>query len=345
MSASGLAGRTGSVPPSTTRRTLLAERGGHVVALLLLLGMLGGGVGAAAAADGRSGTAPEAGHRLYLGTCAGCHGPDATGDGPDADLSAVPPPALRGSTVLARHSDAELIAFVREGRRFRVGIRPALLAQHAQETDTLVTFLQGLPGRDWDTIDAGADVYRSRCLPCHDAYGRPQATVPAGVQRPPRDLSQRVFQTTVDDAALIELVRHGRHGMPTLVPHITDEESRQLVAYVRLLSPGYALYTRYCQVCHGAHGEGAQGVVVEATAPRLVFDDEYFWNQPPERIRHAVWHMLREAKPTMPHFSAVLDDQEVATILRWLRSLPPPAPSPAPAGAPPDAPPGGAPLP
>lgn len=322
--------------PEPTWRTPIegwSARGARCVFVLVACVLMGSGAAHADAGDAP--TSVAAGRRLYLHACSGCHGQTAEGDGPDAALWSSPPADLRRSGVLTRYSDDELIGFVRDGRRLRLDVRPEALRQHAEETDALVTFVRRLPSRDWEKIDGGREIYLDRCVPCHDRYGRPQATVPAGVRHRPRDLSHPTFQTGVDDTDLVQLVRHGRNGMPALVPRVDEEDAVRLVAYVRLLSPGHTLYVRYCETCHGPHGEGAQGLVVEAGAPRFAFDQEHFRQHSPERTRRAVWHMLRDAKPAMPHFASVVSDADVVAILRYLRALPPlPAPSSGPAKPP-----------
>jgi mono/diheme cytochrome c family protein len=230
---------------------------------------------------------------------------------------------LRASDVLRRYDDKALTALVREGRHLRLEVRPEALRVHTEETAALETFLRRIPALDWDAVEAGRDVYLERCVPCHDAFGRPQAVLPEGVHHAPRNLADPAFQTAVSDAALRELVRHGKAAMPALVPRISPEEAADLSAFVRVLSPGYALYVRHCEVCHGPRGQGLRGVAVEAGTAQLAFDEAFFAARSAEAVHSAVWHMLRNAKPTMPHFTYVLSEDDVRAILAYLRSLPP----------------------
>jgi len=48
------------------------------------------------------------------------------------------------------------------------------------------------------------------------------------------------------------------------VPRLTDQEATEAISFVRLLSPGFELYTRHCAACHGddGHGVGSFGEVV-----------------------------------------------------------------------------------
>jgi mono/diheme cytochrome c family protein len=275
------------------------------------------------AADDAAATLLTAGRRHYIRSCAGCHGVGARGDGPDATFLVQRPADLRASNVLRRYDDRALTEFVREGRHLRLDVRPEALRLHTEETAALETFLRRIPALDWDAVEAGRDVYLERCVLCHDAFGQPQAVLPGGVQRTPRNLADPAFQSGTSDTALRELVRHGKEAMPALVPRITPQEAADLAAFVRVLSPGYGLYVRHCEVCHGPRGQGVRGVAVEAGTAQLAFDEAFFAGRSPEAVHSAVWHMLRDAKPTMPHFTYVLSDRDVRAILAYLRSLPP----------------------
>jgi mono/diheme cytochrome c family protein len=92
------------------------------------------------------------------------------------------------------------------------------------------------------------------------------------------------------------------------------------VSFVRLLSPGYELYYRYCVSCHGPHGRS--GETKAGGRPRFVFDERYFRSLYAEELRERIWHMLRGVKPEMPHFEATLTAGDVRAILAYLRSLP-----------------------
>jgi mono/diheme cytochrome c family protein len=284
---------------------------------------LAAGAATASAADDAAAALLTAGRREYIRSCAGCHGVGARGDGPDATFLVQRPADLLGSDVLRRYDDKALTALVRDGRQLRLDVRPEALRLHTEQSAALEAFLRRIPALDWDAVEAGRDLYLERCVPCHDAFGQPQAVLPAGVQRAPRNLADPAFQTGTSDAALRELVRHGKQAMPALMPRISPEEAADLTAFVRVLSPGYALYVRHCEVCHGARGQGVHGVAVEAGTAQLAFDEAFFAGRSPEAVRSAVWHMLRDAKPTMPHFTYVLSDGDVRAILAYLRSLPP----------------------
>lgn len=263
------------------------------------------------------------GRGLYFRHCFDCHGPKARGDGPDAEYLARRPADLVAGGALDRYSDEEIVRFVREGRELRLEVRPGALRRHVKDSEAIYQFLRRLPSMDWEKVEGGEEIYFNRCTPCHDAYGRPQADLPEGVRRAPRDLSDPGFQKKVTDEELLAAIRHGRRGMPALVPPPGPEEARRLLPFVRLLSPGYALYDRFCLGCHGAYGEGAVGALGDALAPGFAFDGEFFRTKSAEEIRAGIWHMLREKSRRMPHFRDLLTEEEVKAILVYLRTLTP----------------------
>ena len=286
------------------------------VVLVYALGFTFGAAGRAAA------EAPEEakGRILFLRNCSECHGLEAAGDGPEGQFLAKAPANLRDGRILSRYRDEEITAFVREGKALRIDLRPERVKQHADETEALYQFIRKLPEIDWQKWEAGERVYVERCVDCHDYYGRPSALRPEGIAAP-RDLSDPKLQASVTDDELAKLARHGKKGMPALVPPLSEADAKRVAAYVRILSPGYALYDRYCVDCHGARGEGGTGPHVKGLAPKLAFDAEFFRLNYPDEVRRTIWHMLRDENPSMPHFREALSEADVKAILVYLRSL------------------------
>ena len=93
----------------------------------------------ALAAPATAQEATEAGGQLYMNACAGCHGADAIGDGPVAELLSLPVPDL---TRLAANNDGEFprleVIHVIDGR---TGIRA-----HGGPMPVFGTLLTGQPG-------------------------------------------------------------------------------------------------------------------------------------------------------------------------------------------------------
>ncbi len=273
--------------------------------------------------SGRAAAAPTPkpdavdGRRLYREYCSSCHGVGGQGNGPDAAIFAARPRSLREG-FLKRYSTDELVRRVREGQPLELALDLPALRARAGEVEDLVAYLKRLPGINWDLAVPGRDIFEERCALCHGSTGRPGPTLPEGFKRP-RDLSAPSFQSSVSDTELILVVRHGREGMPALTPRVSEEEARELAAYVRLLSPGYELYSKYCAACHGDTGQGNGNLAEQITRPRMAFDRDYFTHADPENLRANVWHMVRDEKPMMPHFRVLLTEAQARAIVEYLQ--------------------------
>jgi mono/diheme cytochrome c family protein len=263
--------------------------------------------------------ASPAGERLYLTSCAPCHGRSGAGDGPDAKLFASRPRDLRQG-FLGSYTTADLVRRVLDGRALQLAFDLPALRARAKEVESVVAYMRRLPDVDWPRVEGGEWIYTRRCEDCHGRYGEPVEAPPAGVRKP-RDLSDPAWQRSTSDQDLDMAVRHGRDGMPGLVPRLSDTEARQVALYVRLLSPGHVTYTQYCANCHGADGRGVGSFGEAMPLPTIVFDRDYFQRSDPERVRAKVWHMLEEHAPSMPHFRATLGEKEARAIIEYLRTL------------------------
>jgi len=284
---------------------------GIVVALTLLGAVSTAGAGAPSG---------ETGAQLYREACASCHGPAGRGDGWDADLYDPRPRDLR-SGFLDRYDTDDLVRRVREGKPLELALDLPALRARAVETEAIVAHLQRLPDANWRQLEVGQEVYVDRCELCHGPFGRGRGVVPPGVQRP-RDISDPAYQRGLSDQAMLEVVRHGRKGMPALVPQVPDADITALAAFVGLLSPGFELYSRHCAACHGDDGRADGGVTGTPQRPTVIFDRAYFQRRDPEEIRGAIWHMLAKKKPTMPHMRFILDEAPARAIIEYLKGAP-----------------------
>lgn len=291
----------------------------RTTAWLILFGAGLIAIGCVGPVDALSRSPDVNGGRLYRVYCASCHGDSGRGDGPDASIFEESPRDLRAG-LLNEYTKEEMVRRVREGRALALVLdRPALRA-HANDVEGLVAYLRRLPTVDWPRAQEGHEIYADRCTLCHGQLGRPLKTLPPGV-RVPRDLSDPKVQGSIRDSQLITLVRHGRKGMPALTPRVPEAEGPPLAAFVRLLSPGFALYERYCANCHGDDGHPVSSAGEVMHFPAVVFDRAYLAAHDAEALRAKVWHMLAEQKPAMPHYRWMLDDAQVGGIIDYLKSL------------------------
>ena len=262
------------------------------------------------------------GRFLFQAHCAECHGHDARGDGVDADLFSPPPANLRAG-ILSRYPEDVLVERIRHGRPLTLGRDPERLRARAGDTEMLIAHLRRLSTLPWRRLERGQEIYVDRCEVCHGAFGHPSTVVGRGVDKPPRDLSDPAYQRRTPDATLLEQARHGFRRMPAIDGLEVDENRQALLAYLRLLSPGYEHYSRFCAGCHGDDGRGPGVDWASSPRPHVVFDDAYFAKKDPEALRRNVWHMLDDNQPQMPHMSRVLTPRDVRLILTYLRGLPP----------------------
>jgi mono/diheme cytochrome c family protein len=274
-------------------------------------------VAAGARATPRARGAAVEGEGLYLAYCAACHGATGRGDGPDAPLFMPRPRNLRDG-LLERYETADLVRSVRNGAALSLALDPKALGARADEVEAIVAHMQRLPDVSWDLVWRGEEVFASQCTRCHGPFGQPHPLLRTDTVKTPRDLTDPSFQRSVDERALAETVRHGRKGMPAIPAVRTAEDLRALATFVRLLSPGYVLYGRYCASCHGEDGRGGD-VVDPGAKPAVLFDRAYFASHDGEQLRARAWHMLARQRPAMPHFRTRLDQGQVTAIIRFLR--------------------------
>jgi mono/diheme cytochrome c family protein len=283
--------------------------------LAFLIGLVSVAWGREAVDSTRTG-APEGG-RLYRARCAPCHGESGKGDGPDAAIF-LPAPRNLHDGLLDRYDVEAIVRMVRDGAALPLALDLPALKARAGEVETLVAHIERLPEIDWQLAERGEEIYVDRCEICHGPTGRAGPMQPPGV-RQPRDLSDPAFQHLVGDRELLTVVRHGRHGMPAIPALRSDEDAKALAAFVRVLSPGFTLYGRYCGSCHGESGR-AEDMVDPAHMPRVVFDRSYFKGRDPEELRTKVWHMLSEQRPAMPHFRESLSERQARAIVVYLKT-------------------------
>jgi len=288
-------------------KTSVKLRGLWRTAPLAILGCLSLATTAAASPDGR---------QLYLNNCAPCHGREGRGDGPDAEAFSEKPRNLREG-FLDKYSTDELVRRIREGKQLQLAVDLPALKRRVGDVNALTTHLRRLPSVDWELTREGWLIYTERCESCHGRYGTPPKNLPVGVQQP-RDLSDPAFQRSVTGAKLIDAVRHGRDGMPALAPRVPEDAGRPLAAFVQLLSPGFALYTRHCAACHGDDGLG-EGVPVIGTESPVKFDRAYFARTDGEDLANAVWHMVEDQKPAMLHYRWTIDENDARAIVEYLK--------------------------
>lgn len=273
-------------------------------------------------AHARSRVEPS-GRDLFLRECARCHGTQGRGDGPDAPFF-TPAPRDLTTGFLAEYEDEELVGRLRDGNPLSLSVDVEGRRIRAKRVENVVAHMGKLPSIEWAEVDAGGVVYGKRCEVCHGPFGHPWPApdLPAGVKTMPRDLSDPEMQTSMTDAQLARTFVHGRGSMPGVPPKLAQEESDQLVAFLRILSPGFETYSFYCAACHGDAGRGNGILPRDGQGPDVVFDEEYFGSKDQDELRAAVWHMMDVGGGGMPHFRGVVEDENLEVIVEYLKRRP-----------------------
>ena len=127
-------------------------------------------------------------------------------------------------------------------------------------------------------VTRGEQVYRTFCWNCHGPYGRGDGPAAQYLAVRPPDFTDPALRGGKSDEQILARLteRRGRpdakaHPMMVVVETVKAEALRDAIAYMRTLSvpgervsllAGRDIYNTFCQVCHGARGDG-QGPAAE----------------------------------------------------------------------------------
>jgi mono/diheme cytochrome c family protein len=240
------------------------------------------------------------------------------------------PPSLRRPELFVHNTEAELVARILLGKELTVPLASTAVQETETEVGALLAYLRRLPTRPWKEIAAGQQVYDSLCVSCHGIYGRGDGLMSLSLSPRPRDLSDPMYQKGVNDEELLRIITDGRGAMPGVKDVVGVEDRRAVIAFIRLLSPGYETYDRFCEVCHGATGVPPEVVQqelfgellggVETRTKTPIFDETYMQTHTDDQMRGWVRHMWKQNRAVMPHFGGELNAEEVRQILAYLRA-------------------------
>ncbi len=270
------------------------------------------------------------GEVLYIRYCGDCHGWEGRGNGPVAEYIRVPTPALQNRELLAAKSESQFVDLVLNGRP--TSIVPLLNnagPQTESEVTALLAHLRKLPSIDLEKTNAGQQVYDELCVSCHGLYGRGDGALASQMPVSLPDLSVSDYQNQHSDNELLQIIAKGKNAMPGTEDILDPEEIKAVIAFIRLFSPGYESYDRFCAACHGPDGSPMEYVVLTEEQDMTEYediyipalDDVYLETHSEEQLRKNIQHMLEINSPTMPHFAEELVASEVRQIYQYLKSL------------------------
>jgi mono/diheme cytochrome c family protein len=269
------------------------------------------------------------GEVLFLRHCAGCHGAGARGDGSVGTALGLHPRNLRQAGLFPEDHDPAWINRILHGKAMPVSVSSSQELASDTEVNSIVQHLRRLPTLPWSEIDQGEKIYDSLCLSCHGVYGHGDGPVVKTLPVPPRDLMAPPYQQQMTDEALFQVISEGKGAMPGSADILSIDDRKAVVAFVRLLIPGYESFDRYCVGCHGNKGRPVSREILDVLGqgdswtPPPALDKEFFRQRTDEQLRKSVRHMLTLNRAPMPHFAGELTADQVRQVLSYLRSLPP----------------------
>ncbi len=166
--------------------------------------------------------AREMGQRLFLNSCAQCHGSDAGG--------AKGFPNLTDGDWLYGGSPENIKTTLINGRAGVMPPFPQLDSKQIVDVANYVRSLSGLPADDLKAA-RGSEVYKSNCAACHGPEGKGNIALGAP------NLTDKVWLYGGSEATIVETVTKGRMAMmPSQDKVLSPEKIHLLTAYVWGLS-------------------------------------------------------------------------------------------------------------
>jgi cytochrome c oxidase cbb3-type subunit 3 len=166
--------------------------------------------------------AREMGQRLFLNSCAQCHGSDAGGGRGF--------PNLTDGEWLYGGSPENIKASIVNGRGGVMPAFPQLDSKQIVDVANYVRSLSGLPADDLK-VARGAEVFKANCVACHGPDGKGNIAIGAP------NLTDKTWLYGSSEATIVETVTKGRMAMmPTQDKVLSPEKIQLLTAYVWGLS-------------------------------------------------------------------------------------------------------------
>ena len=166
--------------------------------------------------------AREMGQRLFLNSCAQCHGSDAGGSKGF--------PNLTDRDWLYGGSPENIKTTIVNGRSGVMPPFPQLDSKQIVEVANYVRSLSGLPADDLKAA-SGADLFKSNCAACHGADGKGNIALGAP------NLTDKTWLYGGSEAVIVETITKGRMAMmPAQDKVLSPEKIHLLTAYVWGLS-------------------------------------------------------------------------------------------------------------
>ena len=87
-----------------------------------------------------------------------------------------------------------------------------------------------------DPLVLGNKIYQERCALCHGPEGKGDGPAAAGLNPKPRNHTDGAYMKTRTDDQLLEVIEHGKGGMPAWGGILTETEIHAALKHVRTLA-------------------------------------------------------------------------------------------------------------
>lgn len=84
-------------------------------------------------------------------------------------------------------------------------------------------------------VEKGEQIYKARCVLCHGPEGRGDGPGAAALNPKPRNHHDQAYMNSRTDAELLQVIHEGKGQMPAWKGVLTEDEMKQVLAYVRKL--------------------------------------------------------------------------------------------------------------
>ncbi|MBK1720012.1 c-type cytochrome [Thiocystis violacea] len=179
----------------------------------------------------------------------------------------------------------------------------------------------------------GWKVYNSSCILCHGPQGRGDGSLAKKLGIEAADFRERRQKLDgLSDQALLDTIKGGRghlRDMPKWRDIYPDTQLAAAIAYIRYLSgsshpleanpvEGQQYYQLYCIACHGKTGKG-DGFM---TSLLEIKPADHTNTERMDRLTNQqMGAMIKSGKGMMPAWKGILDDQDIAELVTYIRLL------------------------
>ncbi len=174
------------------------------------------------------------GEKIYTEDCAGCHGDQGMGDGPQAAQLSVSVATLGLSDFARLYSPADWYTIVTQGNMEQ--FMPAFANLTDRQRWDVVSYAMNLGVQD-EQIAQGKILYQGNCVTCHGLAGKGNGVDAASLTNPTPDLTQQSLMAQRSATSLYQSISAGiSPDMPAFSDKLDENARWSLVSYLRSLT-------------------------------------------------------------------------------------------------------------